>query len=465
MKTNNQKEKTSKTKKQLSQQNKPIQKVKHNRSHNYDWYAIALISLVTFAVYYKALGFSTLFYWDDSGYIKNNNDLNHLNWDSIKLFFSSFYLGNYHPLTIFSWAIDNKIGSGDAFPFHLNNILLHLLNTYLVFVLIKRISPKNNIVALITAGLFAIHPMHVESVAWISERKDVLYSFFFILSLITYTSYLKSQKTKHLIYAIVFFIFSCLSKSAAVVLPLVMLLLDYYLNRKLSWRMILEKAPFFIISLIFGIVAVFSQKSVGVLEDWAPKMNFPEHMSVVAFSFVSYLYKAIIPIGLSAIYAYPREIGRTLPFIYYLSVLLAGLLLFFVWYSRRWGKEIVFGFLFFVITIILVLQFFPVGSQTMADRYTYIPYIGIFFMMGKAYERFFLEGNSKKNYRKYSPLIIVLVFIILSIASFGRVKVWENDGTLFSDVIDKSTNSSIAYLNRGSYYKYYAKEINKMSSL
>ena len=103
--------------------------------------------------------------------------------------------------------------------------------------------------------------MHVESVAWIAERKDVLYSFFFLLSLIMYINYLKFQKIKHLVYAAIFFVLSCMSKSAAVVIPLIMILFDYYTNRKYSWKMILEKIPFLIISLIFGIVAILSQKN------------------------------------------------------------------------------------------------------------------------------------------------------------------------------------------------------------
>jgi protein O-mannosyl-transferase len=238
-----------------------------------------------------------------------------------------------------------------------------------------------------------------------------------------------------------------------------MLLLDYYSNRKHSWKMIVEKLPFFAISLIVGLIAIHSQK--GATQDMAPNMSAIEHISVISFSFISYLFKALIPVNLSAIYPYPIELGGTLPIIYYLSILFVGLLLFFVWYSRRLGKDIVFGFLFFVITIILVLQFIPVGAASMADRYTYIPYIGVFFIIGKLFEYFSNNINAKyKKYSNYLLIVFIFGFITFSSISYGRVKTWENDETLFSDGISKYPYCSTLYFNRGSYYlNYYAENV------
>jgi tetratricopeptide (TPR) repeat protein len=356
------------------------------------------------------------------------------------------------------YAVEYKIGGGNASLFHFSNILLHLLNTCLVFILIRKISPKNSIVALITAAFFAVHPMHVESVAWVSERKDVLYSFFFLVSLIMYTRYLASQKIKHLAYVLLFFVMSCLSKSAAVIVPLVMLLLDYYSGRKFSRKMIIEKLPFFIVSLVFGIVATLSQK--GAVQDLAPAMSVIEHISVVAFSFMNYLFKAVIPVNLSAIYPYPTELGSMLPVVYYLSILFIAAILFFVWYSRRWGKDIVFGFLFFIVTIILVLQIIPVGGTSMAERYTYIPYIGLFFIAGKLFEYFSEKINAEnKKYSNYLLGLFLIGFIIFSIISFNRVKLWEDGDLLFSDVVKKYPESSISYRVRGDHYmSYYTKK-------
>jgi protein O-mannosyl-transferase len=445
--------------KNQTHQKKSTQKVENNYTGKWIWFALGVAIIIAFIIYFKAIHFGFLQSWDDQEYIILNNNIKDLKWENIKSFFTEFFAGNYQPITILMYAIEYKIGSGNASIFHFSNILLHLLNTFLVFILIKRISPKNAMVALIAAAFFAVHPMHVESVAWVAERKDVLYTFFFLLSLIMYTYYLQKQKTKHIVFAFIFFLLSCMSKSAAVILPLIMLLLDYYYNRVYRWKMIIEKIPFFLISLLFGFIAIRSQK--GSVQDMAPAMSLIEHISIVSFSFISYLYKAIIPVNLSAIYPYPTELGGKLPIIYYLSILFTVILLFFVWYSRKLGKDVVFGFLFFIITIILVLQFVPVGSATMAERYTYIPYIGIFFIIGKLFE--YLSNSKNKNYKKFNNYLLILCaagFIAFSTISYGRVKVWENNETLFSDAKEKYPYSCVPYFVIGDYYSlYYADKV------
>ncbi|MEI7725580.1 MAG: tetratricopeptide repeat protein [Bacteroidota bacterium] len=452
------------SKKKQPQYPKPAQRAENTVS-KWVWFAVVIVLVTTAAIYYNAINFGFLETWDDNLYIRDNSDIKALHWANIKLFFTTIYANNYQPVLMFFYALEYKIGAGKASIFHLSNIILHLSNTILVFVLIGKISPKSDLAALITAAFFAVHPMHVESVAWIAERKDVLYSFFFLLSLITYTTYIKLQKLKYLGYTSVFFMLSCFSKSAAVILPLIMLLFDYYQNRKYNWKMIAEKIPFFLISLIFGLVAVQSQK--GAIQDRAPIMSVIEHISIVSFSFTSYLYKALIPVNLSAVYAYPVETGSNLPLVYYLSVLPALLVLFFAWHSRRWGKDIAFGFLFFIITIVLVLQFVPVGGATMADRYTYIPYIGLFFIMGKLFERFSLHADSKIIFNKYASAFLVAGFITFSTIVYARVQVWKNDDTLFSDVISKYPNCGIAYRMRGLYFQHYhsAAGINREEDL
>jgi protein O-mannosyl-transferase len=241
---------------------------------------------------------------------------------------------------------------------------------------------------------------------------------------------------------------------------LVLLLLDYYAGRKISRKMILEKIPFFIISLIFGIVAIYSQKSSGAIQDMAPSMTFIEHVATICFSFITYLFKAFIPVGLSAYYTYPAELGSTLPFIYYLSIFIVVLILIFVWYSRKWGKDMVFGFLFFVVTIILVLQIIPIGATSMAERYTYLPYIGLFFIIGKLYETLSIHFKTRKNLKNYLLIFLALCFIAFSVIANERIKKWKNEEILFSDVISKHPDVGIAYLNRGNYYySYYANQL------
>jgi protein O-mannosyl-transferase len=447
----NPKDKNKKIKQDLPSAKKTAVKLKDNGNNNWVWFGLGIILIASIAIYFKAIKFDFLRVWDDQVYISENGHIKDLHWENIKMFFTNYYVNNYQPLTMLFYAIEYKIGAGHSSLFHFNNILLHLLNTYLVFVFIKRISPKNIIVALITSAFFAVHPMHVESVVWVAERKDVLYTFFFLLSLISYTNYLKSEKLKPLTLTCIFFVLSCLSKSAAVILPLIMLLLDYYSNRKFSWKMIVEKLPFFAISIIFGIVAIQSQK--GAVQGMAPNMSAIEHISVVSHSIILYLSKALIPVKLSAIYPYPIDLGGTLPIIYYLSILFVGLILFFVWYSYRSGKDFIFGFLFFIITIILVLQIVQVGAASMADRYSYIPYIGIFFIVGKLFEYLIKSANIKyQKYKNYMAIAMIIGFFSFSTISSARVQKWENDETLFSDAKIKYPHCDVPYFIIGDYY-------------
>jgi len=422
---------------------KPSQPAEKNPVEPWIWIALVAILITTLLIYIKGTGFNFVA-WDDGDYIPNNPDVQKLQWANIKLFFSHFYVGNYQPLTMLFYALEYQLGAGKATIFHVNNLLLHMANTLLVFILIRKISPKAAVVALITAAFFAVHPMHVESVAWISERKDVLYSFFLLLSLILYADYLKSQKIKDLLLSALFFILSCLSKSAAVILPLLLLLFDYYLNRKFTWKTVVEKIPFFALSLLFGIIALTSQK--GVVRDDTLILPFYERLSIVSYSFISYLVKALVPLHLSAIYPYPVRVGETLPPLYHFALLGVVLILVLVFWSRKWGKEGIFGFLFFTISIILVLQFFPVGDATMADRYTYIPYIGLFFILAKLFE--YLSSPSRQDLSKYKyafALLLISGFLVFSFSAFQRVKVWENDELLFTDVIQKYPKTSLAY--------------------
>jgi len=432
--------------------------IKQEKVVNNRWsrYLLGALLLITAAIYFQSIKFDFLTTWDDNFYVTENPDIKALTWSNIQLFFTNFYMNMYQPLTMMLYAFEYKIGGGNAAFFHFGNILFHMLNTVLVYLFIKKIANNNQVVALLTAAFFALHPMHVESVAWISETKDVLYSFFFLLSLIMYHNYLRNNRIKHLVWACLLFLLSCFSKSAAVILPLVMLLMDYYTGRKFSTKLLFEKIPFFIISLIFGVISLQSQSSA--IQDMAPDMTLPENISVVAFSFVTYLFKAFIPVNLSAVYPYPNEIGSTLPVIYYFSIGLTLILFFLVWYSRKIGKDLIFGFLFFVLCIILVLQFVPVGAAAMAERYTYIPYIGVFFIVAKLYNNF---ADKNKNYGRYLLVSICLIFTVFSVVSFRRVGVWENGEKLFTDLIAKHPESGISYRLRGDFYlSYYTKKID-----
>ena len=440
------KEKRKQLKKQKQQQakNKTQQWWKDGKILPY----LAAILAITAIIYFPSLN-NEFVNWDDDLYITDNVKVVHLNAESIKSFFTEAIAANYHPITMLSLAIDYQLVGQNPSWYRAVNILLHLLNTILVFYFAYVISGRKKEIGLITALLFAVHPMHVESVVWIAERKDVLYTFFFMISLIYYASYLELKEQKNLILAFVFFVLSVLSKPAAVVLPLVLLLLDYWYDRKFEAKQMLEKVPFFILSLIIGIATINIQadSAIGDLENH----DFIHRIAFASYGFVMYIIKVVFPFKLAALHPYP-SVTNGLPMLYMLMPLAALAILVGVFWSKKYTKVAVFGFLFFIINVILVLQFVSVGMAIMSERYTYVPYIGLFFAL--AYGLYYLLNNETKIPRNAVLGALGVYVAILCLLSFDRTKVWQNTEKLWTDVIEKYPNKApIAHNNRGTYYR------------
>ena len=215
-----------------------VNSLKQNHS-NYFKYFLPFIVIITAIVFANTLGNDFVNNWDDDTFILNNETIRNLNWINLKIIFL-FSFGSMHPLTMLSYAIEYKFFGLNPFPYHLTNYILHILNTILVYLFLKRFTGKLW-VAVIASLFFAIHPMHVEAVAWISERKSVLYTFFFLLSLNSYSKYLVTEKKiTSLIWSFIWFFLSLMSKPSAVCLPLVLVLMDYYHNKKLSWNIFIR---------------------------------------------------------------------------------------------------------------------------------------------------------------------------------------------------------------------------------
>ena len=409
---------------------------------------LALILVLTLIVFSTSLKNEFIINWDDDGYVLNNPTIQHLDKGSVKEIFTSFHMGNFHPLTTLTYALEYKWFKVDPKPYHALNLILHLCNVLLVFFFIRALS-KKNLVALITCALFAIHPMHVESVAWISELKDVLYTFFFLLSLLLYTRFSQNKKTSLYILSLLMFVLSLLSKSAAVVLPVVLLLIDFFQNRKPDLKSIILKLPYFLLALVFGIIALKSQDAQ--TQQLTPVYTALNSFFVGMYALGFYIFKFFLPFQLSAFYPHPVMGSSTLPHIYYLSpLLIAG----FIYLTHRVVKDkklIIFGFLFLIVTIGLVLQFFPVGGAIVAERYTYVPYIGLAFMLAVFLEKVYMK---QKDRQAMLTLVFVLVVFAFSVLSFNRNKVWANGLTLFDDVIEKQPEAFYAYHSRGIVYYY-----------
>ncbi len=401
---------------------------------------LPVILIISFLVYLPVLQ-NGLLAWDDDNYIKNNPLVHTI---SLKEIFSTYVMGNYHPLTILTFAIEYQLFGLNETAFHAVNLFLHLLNVVLVFYAMLHVSGKT-VVAVMASLLFGIHPLHVESVAWAAELKDLLYTFFFLAAYIFYLKFLNDRRKKFYFFSLLLFLCSLLSKAMAASLPVVLLLTDYFTGKKINGKTLLEKLPFFLLSVVFGVVAIWAQQSEGATE----AVDYPlfQRLVFASYGFISYLFKLVLPLNLSAYYPYPVKSDESLPVIYYLyPAILVGLIIA-VYYSAKHTRKIFFGLGFFAITVFLVLQFLPVGGAIMADRYSYVPSIGIFYLAGEAFH--FLI-NKKPRWQAMAVAGVFAVFF--SVKTFERCKVWQNDLTLWNDVISRYQTIPYAYNNRGRFY-------------
>jgi tetratricopeptide (TPR) repeat protein len=405
-----------------------------------NWH-IPLILIITFIIYIPALsaGFVN---WDDPDYVGGNNFLIR-DLSRLPELLSTPVQGNYHPLTMFSLALNFAISGENEWSYHLFNIIFHLINCFLVYRLAYLLSKNNPLIALVTSLLFAIHPLHVESVAWISERKDVLYALFFIAGHISYTRYIDTSSKKQYWLTLLFVVLSLMSKPAAVIFPVSIFCIDILRRRQFSFKLITEKIPFFIPAIILGLLTINAQKTVGATGE--EYFGLAKNILFGFYGIMMYFVKMIIPFKLSAFYPFP-PLNEKLSATYYLApifVLLLAAVTYFTWKKYRF---VAFGICFYIANLLLVLQIFSVGSAVIAERYTYVPYIGLFFIAGYLLDRF-AKGNLTKAYAVLAP-----VTIIFSIVSFLQIRTWKSGETLWDNVI-KNQPCSRAYSARATLFR------------
>jgi len=404
-----------------------------------------LLLVITFAALSPSLnaGFSN---WDDQIMITQNTKIMSMSWESVKVWFTSFHERLYHPIVLMSYAVEYHFFKLDARVYHATNLVLHLLNTLFVFWFVYLIS-KKNMIALITALLFGIHPMHVESVIWLPERKDVLYSLFFLGSLISYLYFLKDQKQRRFYYLSMFmFVLSLMSKSMAMTLPFVLLLCDYLLNVKIDKENLLDKLPFFSLSFLFGFLTIVGHYEPGVKgREFA--FSLAGNLISACQNIVFYLVKLVLPFKLSCIYPVPDKIQNIPQSLFFFAPLIVIIFIAVMFGSGSFTKKGVFGGIFFLVTIAPVTQILPVGLVVPADRYTYIPYIGLFYIFAVVFSK--LYDNFDKRALRY---LICAMFVFLFTLTYRRTLVWQDSVKLWDDVIKNYKNIPLAYYNRGDEY-------------
>jgi len=412
---------------------------------------LAALLIITFFSFSPCLK-SSFINWDDNEYVTETPVIRELSFENTKKIFSSFYVGCYLPATMISYSLEYKFFKFDPHVYHTVNLILHLLNCILVFWLFFLLQDFHEkkpkiFIPFVIALLFGIHPLHVESVAWIAERKDVLYSFFFLLSLIFYIYYYRqNKKLKFYFLSLLAFLLSMFSKPMAVSLPLVLLLVDFLFYSPFKIKILIEKIPFFVLSIVFGIVAIFGQKAAGATSGKSFS-SILENILIACHGINLYLYKLLLPVNLSAIYPYPGNIADSCIYSPIVLLIIFGGALF----SLKYTRKILFGFLFFLVTILPVLKLVPIGYAMIADRYTYIPFLGIFYIIAFCGARLYYKSAALKH---IVTLFFIVVIVIFAYMTWNRCHVWKNAISLWNDIIKKCENPPpVAYNNRGEIYR------------
>lgn len=456
---------------------------------NKDLLMIAGLGLLVIALYFQATHFDFI-NLDDNLYVYANPALQKgLNWESFKWAFTTFWSANWHPLTWLSHGLDIQLFGLSPGSHHAVNIVLHLVNSILVFLVFRRMTGAEW-QSLIVATLFAVHPAHVESVAWVSERKDVLSTLFWLLTMLAYARFVRVEETRSggekekgsggveerknkstsdtleddhrspspllpfssTSYWLVVLLFAIglMAKPMLVTLPFVLLLCDYWPLARLGtlkdlWPRIFEKLPLFAMSAALSVVTFLAQRSLGAVEslDYLP---IGTRLLNALVSYAKYIVMLFYPADLAVLYPYDKSFPNWQ---------VAGAVLLLIGISaicisqRRHRPFLTVGWLWFVGTLVPVIGVLQVGSQGLADRYTYIPYIGLFVMIVWGASSLADKTGFLKRAFSVAAAVAVLVFSGLA---FRQVSYWRNNESLYRHTLSVTTNNNLIEHNLCHYF-------------
>lgn len=409
-----------------------------------------LVLAITAIVYLPSLQ-NDVVNWDDDVNLVENKHLAKWDMAHIKKIFSDDVIGNYNPLPILMFSFEkNVLGwdlskeKGGGKPFHIPNLILHLFCTLFVYLLCRRLG-LSELASGLCALLFGIHPMRVESVAWITERKDVLFGFFYLWALWIYAKWTQSPTKAAYIGMIVLAILGGFSKIQAVSLPLSMLCIDYFQKRPWSTKWITEKIPFFLISFVFGVFGIYMLKTNESLQD-VTTYPFYGRFLIGSYQFCTYVAKVIFPYKMSPLYSYPAELNWKF---YIAPIGFLGALAFVYWAWKKEYRNFVFAFLFFFVNVVFMLQFLGAGQGFLADRFTYIPYLGFFFFASQYWGQQIVSPSKKVLMMGIAAAYLVLCAVV----SYRQIGIWNNGETLWTHVLKYEDDSTLAWGNRAHYYR------------
>ncbi|HUI07705.1 MAG TPA: tetratricopeptide repeat protein [Verrucomicrobiae bacterium] len=408
--------------------------------------------------------------WDDDTHVTQNVVIRAINPHNLLVMFTQPIAKLYCPITWLSYAVDYQIWGRNPLGYHLTNLLLHVANTLLVLAIVYRLfasapspqssgtSPEQQKVrvsawaaGLLAAAVFGVHPLRVESVAWITERKDVLFAFFFLLATETYRRWVKGGRRSAYWACLILFILSGLSKSAAVTFPLVALLLDRYWAKRIVWR---DKIPFFMVSFIVGATTVMAQVS-GPRDAVAGTDLVPVwvRLGLVGYCALFYVRKFLWPFHLCAVYPAWHEMNWT-PLRSMGFLIAFGVVTLTIWAVRRRIPILWPCWLFYLCTLSPTIGLLPVGMQVVADRFSYLPLIGLAIPTACGMTSLLSAAQSKPRIISSCLSVgIALLLSFLTLLSVHRTLIWANTETLFQSVLQEHPRCWIAYVKLGSWYR------------
>jgi tetratricopeptide (TPR) repeat protein len=438
--------------------------------------ALALLTLLL----YLPVTRDNFINFDDDDYVTENQVVkNGLTWTGIKWAFMTGHASNWHPLTWLSHMTDCDLFRLNPGGHHLVNVLFHAANTVLLFILLFRLTAALWPCAFI-AALFAWHPLHVESVAWVSERKDVLSTFFALLTLLSYVRCAQKQSrvegreskastaspaldprpsTFDYSFALIFFALGLMSKPMLVTLPFVMLLLDFWpiqrFNHATIQRLLIEKIPFFLLTVASCVVTYFAQRNEAVAS--LAKVPLQLRFENALTAYTSYLFKTFWPTHLSVFYPLPGQIP-------WLVVAASAALLIFisalVWLERKRNPCLLVGWLWFAGTLVPVIGLVQVGDQAMADRYIYFPLIGIFIAVTFAFEKWSAQVSFPKILPVATGFLILAACLTLT---ENQLRYWHDSESLFTHALAVTKDNALAHLNLGAAFEENGKSAEALS--
>ena len=414
-------------------------------NNNLQWIGyITAILLLSLILYFPV----TTFGWItglDQDLVIDNSMIYHLNSNNVLEMFLSATAGRYQPLTFLSYSLDIALAPGSVIKtMHIVNLILHLLNILLLFRIMQLLSKKQIIVVSATL-LFAIHPMNVEAVAWISSRSQILCAFFFMAGLLAYIYYTRHETRKGLYFlCAAFFIMALLSNPVAVVFPLALLLIDYLQNRKLK-DAIAAKSFFIAVSIIFILISVFTTESPDIM---MADPGIGESVLLIVYSIPLVISKFFVPLGIAAFHPAPDQI---LLWLIALFLVVAILLASIFWYFRR-DKTIVSGLFFFLGGIIATFLLSPGGHNLYSENETYLPYLGLFGLMGVVIFRLYTILRHRKILLLFFMLLTGAWILCSGLINSERLADWQNSGRVWTRVIELYPGDYYAFYLRGDYW-------------